>query len=110
MKNHINYDWTPQKEKNPMNYVVTAVVALVLAVVFIIACIQAKDNPPIDGYVTRKTHHPAYYPVFSGTPWVYCIGITSNDRQRACSWIVDEDTYNSYRIGDAIGEPTQVKE
>lgn len=93
-----------------MNWVVAAVIALVLFVVLITTGVQARNAPPMDGYVTRKSHHPKYYPAFPDTPWVYCIGVTSSDKQRACSWIVDEDTYISYRVGDTIGNPTYVGE
>ena len=93
------------------NIKIIAVIGIFIALVTLItiAIMSVADNPPLDGYISRKSSHPAYYPAHFNTPIVYCLGITSRSGQTAASWKVSREVYDSYNVGDLIGEPSNPK-
>ena len=86
-----------------MNGKSIAVIAVILIVVVALsAAYKVSNPPPMTGHISEKTYHPASYPARDDTPWVRVLTITSADGTRACSWVVDEDTYNRYSVGDNV--------
>ena len=79
---------------------VIAIISLIVAVLLV--TYLSSNPPPMTGYISEKTYHPASFPARDDTPWVHVLSITSKDGTRACSWVVDEDTYNSYSVGDNV--------
>lgn len=77
-------------------------VAVILTWGIVIALYTFADLCPMTGYIDSKTVHPQYYPANHTTPLVYALGITSEDGRRATTWIVDEETYNAYTLGDEV--------
>ena len=96
-----------------MRHIIKTPIALILVVALVIAgigiAIKIINPPPMQGYISRKTSHPEYYPATIATPTVYCLGITSHNRQEACSWYVNEAVYNSYEVGDIVGHPSALE-
>lgn len=84
--------------------------SLLTTIVIVMAIAAWCRLPPMSGYIDAKRYHPAYFPADENTPWLYCLGITSTDGQRSCSWTVDKQTYDSYNIGDLTGKPSNVKD
>ena len=86
------------------NDIIISVICLALALIFVTGTIYllAVNPAPMTGYIDCKTHHPAYFPANYETPWVYTLGITSTDGQRSTVWVVDENTYYRYNIGDKV--------
>ncbi len=84
--------------------IVIASIALLLALVFAAAAtwLEVANPAPMTGYIDCKVYHPAYYPVNNRTPWVYSLGITSEDGRRATTWIVTRDVYERYTVGDPV--------
>lgn len=84
--------------------IIIASTALLLALIFAAAAtyLEIVNPAPMTGWVDNKTYHPAYYPVDSNTPWVYVLGITSTDGRRATTWIVSQEVYESYSVGDLV--------
>lgn len=84
--------------------IIISIICVVLALAFVAGTIYllAANPAPMTGHIDSKNYHPAYFPVNDDTPWVYALGITSTDGRRATSWIVDEETYNRYSIGDLV--------
>lgn len=87
---------------------VAKILAAILLLLWVISPRSQQDAPPMDGYISRKSCHPVYYPYDATTPVVYCLGITSSDHRCAWSWQVSEDVYNSYCVGDMVGFPTNM--
>ena len=87
----------------------TIVIFIAIVALMTIAIMSLPNNPPMDGYISRKTSHPAYYPAYPDTPTVYCLGITAHNKQEAVSWTVSKEIYDSYNVGDLTGEPSNVK-
>ena len=83
-----------------------AVIFLTIIVLIILGVMAWTSVPPMEGRITRKTSHPAYYPANYNTPTVYCLGITDHNGNRAVSWKVSKQIYDSYNIGDLTGEPS----
>ncbi len=81
-----------------------AATALLLALIFAVAAtwLEVVNPAPMTGYIDCKVYHPAYYPVNNRTPWVYSLGITSEDGRKATTWIVSRDVYESYSVGDLV--------
>lgn len=80
-----------------------AAVAIVSLIVVIgLAVYMLSNPPPMTGHISDKAYHPASYPVTAETPWVHVLTITSPDSKQACTWVVNEDTYNSYSVGDTV--------
>ena len=90
--------------------VFTSFLSFILALAVIAMATIIYTQPPLRGYIDSKSCHPAYYPVDLNTPTVYCLGITSLDGNRAAAWVVSKTVYDSYRIGDMTGSPTNVEE
>ena len=90
--------------------IVVAIISLVVAIG--LALYMLSNPPPMSGHISGKNYHPASYPVSADTPTVYVLTITSPDGKRACTWTVDEDTYNSYSVGDIVmrGVPGNVND
>lgn len=86
------------------NDIIISIICLVLALVFVAGSIYllAINPAPMTGYIDSKTHHPKYFPATDDTPWVYTLGITSTDGRRSTVWVVDENTYYRYSIGDLV--------
>lgn len=86
------------------NDLIISIICLVLAVVFVAGSIYllAANPAPMTGRIDSKTHHPKYFPANDDTPWVYALGITSTDGKRSTVWIVNENTYYRYSIGDQV--------
>lgn len=93
------------------NIKIIAIIGIFIAIVTLITItiMSIGDNPPLDGYISRKTSHPAYYPAHFNTPIVYCLGITAHSGQMAASWKVSKEVYDSYNVGDLTGHPTNLK-
>lgn len=85
------------------------VIFVTLVALLTVAMMSLPDKPPMDGWITRKTSHPAYYPTYPDTPTVYCLGITAHNGNEAVSWKVSKEVYDSYSIGDLTGMPSNVK-
>ena len=81
-------------------FAVIAIVALIVAIG--LALYTFTNPPPLTGHISGKDYHPSSYPVTVDTPWVHVLTITTQDGKQSCSWVVDEDTYNSYSIGDSV--------
>lgn len=90
-------------------FLACVVIFVTLVALLTIALMSLSDNPPMDGRITRKTVHPAYYPAFPGTPTVYCLGITAHNGNEAVSWKVSREIYDSYNVGDLTSNPTNAK-
>ena len=86
------------------NDIIISIICLGLALVFLVGTFYLLTvNPsPMTGYIDSKTHHPAYFPANDDTPWVYSLGITSTDGKRSTVWVVDENTYYRYSVGDKV--------
>lgn len=83
--------------------VIALIVILALLCFAAFAAYLDKVNPPpMTGYIDGKSYHPAYYPADESTPWVYALGITSEDGQRATTWKVDKETYDRYVVGQHV--------
>ncbi len=84
--------------------IVIASIALLLALVFAAAAtyLEIVNPAPMTGYIDCKTYHPAYYPADIHTPWIYSLGITSTDGRRATTWIVSQEVYESYSVGNLV--------
>lgn len=84
--------------------IIISIICLVFVLAFLAGTIYllAGNLAPMTGHIDSKTYHPAYFPVDDDTPWVYSLGITSTDGHRATSWIVDEETFNRYSVGDLV--------
>ena len=91
-------------------YAIIAICALLVAIG--LAVYMLSNPPPMTGHISGKNYHPASYPVSADTPTVYVLTITSPDGKRACTWTVDEDTYNNYSVGDIVmrGVPGNVND
>lgn len=83
---------------------IIAIIILLLAVgVALFGGYLAHTNPPpMTGYIDGKSYHPAYFPADERTPWVYALGITSEDGRQATTWIVDKETYDRYVVGQRV--------
>lgn len=81
---------------------------LVLITLAVYGILEVLNPPPIDGYISSKRSHPKYYPATADTPIVYCLGITSLNKQEAASWQVSKEVYDSYNLGDLTGNPTNL--
>lgn len=79
--------------------------ALMLSALFFAGSIALLviNPPPMTGYVSSKNHHPKYFPATHSTPEVYTIGITDVHGQRSVTWIVDEQVWGLYEVGDEVG-------
>lgn len=79
---------------------------LLLVVVFVFAigtvALNLIDPPPMVGIVTDKDRHPAYYPVDANTPEVFVLAITDSAGHRCSSWVVSEERWNLYNVGDPV--------
>ena len=86
------------------NDIIISIICLVLALVFVAGSIYllAVNPAPMTGYIDCKTHHPKYFPADDDTPWVYTLGITSTDGRRSTVWVVDENTFYRYSVGDKV--------
>lgn len=86
------------------NDTIISIICLGLALVFLVGTFYLLVcNPaPMTGHIDCKNHHPAYFPADDDTPWVYTLGITSTDGRRSTVWVVDENTYYRYSIGDQV--------
>lgn len=86
------------------NDIIISAICLVLALTFVAGTIYllAGNPAPMTGHIDCKHHHPKYFPANDDTPWVYTLGITSTDGRRSTVWVVDEDTYYRYSIGDKV--------
>ena len=84
-------------------------VLLIFSVVFfgLSVSLLVIDPPPMTGHVTSKDCHPAYYPVDDKTPMIYVIGITNGNR--GVSWVVSEERYQLYEVGDAVSRLPKFK-
>lgn len=85
------------------------IIFLTVIALIIIGAAAWTNLPPIEGRITRKTSHPAYYPANYNTPTVYCLGITDHNGNKAVSWKVSKEIYDSYNIGDLTSNPTNAK-
>ena len=81
--------------------IVVSVCALTIYFIGVVAWCGA-NLPPMTGYISAKTYHPASYPVFYDTPWLYVLAIDSDDGTQSCTWVVNETVYNRYSIGDRV--------
>ncbi len=84
--------------------IVIASTALLLALIFAAAAtyLEIANPAPMTGYIDCKVYHPAYYPVNNRTPWVYALGITSEDGRSATTWIVTKEVYERFAVGDLV--------
>ena len=84
--------------------IIISIICLVLALAFLAGSVYllAGNPAPMTGHIDSKKYHPARFPVEEDTPWVYALGITSTDGRQATTWIVDEETYNRYSVGDMV--------
>ena len=80
--------------------VILVIIALLMAALLV--TYMSSNPPPMTGHISEKAYHPAHFPARDDTPLVHVLTITSADGTRACSWVVDEDTYNSYSVGDSV--------
>lgn len=90
-----------------MNERAMTIIVAILALALILAAgfatyLNLTNPPPMTGHIDGKSYHPAYYPADESTPWVYALGITSEDGQRATTWIVDKETYDRYVVGQHV--------
>lgn len=81
---------------------VTIGIVAVVAIGGIILAYNAPRLPPMSGYISEKDIHPAYYPAFPDTPYVKVLVITGTDGRHHCSWVVDDETYDLYCVGDPV--------
>lgn len=86
--------------RSAVAFAAIAIVSLIVAIG--LALYSFSNPPPMTGHISGKNHHPVSYPVTADTPWVYVLSITNPDSRQACTWIVDEDTYDSYSVGDDV--------
>lgn len=92
-----------KKGNKPMLKKVLVIIAIILTLAAAgYAAYMFTNPPPMTGHISGKTYHPAYFPALDDTPWVRVLTITSADGTRSCTWVVDEDTYNSYSVGDNV--------
>lgn len=83
----------------------TLLIAFVITVILIAMLLLAFhmiNPPPMTGRVINKNHHPAYFPVDMSTPEVFVLAITDDSGKWCASWIVSEDRWNLYDIGDTV--------
>lgn len=81
-------------------FAVIAIISLIVAIG--LGLYMLTNPPPLTGRISGKDYHPSSYPVMADTPWVHVLTITTQDGKQSCSWIVNEDTYNSYSVGDNV--------
>lgn len=96
-------------KKSDMFFILILSLIATVVIVGIVVGWCRSNIPPMAGYIDNKTYHPAYFPVDQNTPWVYCLGITHTSGNRACSWKVSKEVYDSYNIGDLTGKPSNVR-
>lgn len=86
--------------RSAVAFAIIAICSLIVAIG--LAVYTFSNPPPMTGHISGKNYHPASYPVSTDTPMVYVLTITGEDGKQGCTWVVDEDTYNSYSVGDSV--------
>lgn len=81
---------------------ITLGIVAVIAIGAIVFAYNAPRLPPMSGYISGKDIHPEYYPVYPDTPYVKVLVITGTDGQHHCTWVVDDETYDLYCVGDNV--------
>jgi len=78
--------------------------ALIIALVFAVGSVAWNliNPPPMTGTITGKNHHPAYYPADAKTPEVFVLAITDPAGKCCSSWVVSEDRWGLYEVGDTV--------
>lgn len=85
-----------------MGIIVIVVLLLALGFAAFTGYLAITNPPPMTGRIDGKSYHPAYFPADESTPWVYALGITSEDGRQATTWIVDKETYDRYVVGQHV--------
>lgn len=67
------------------------------------AAFEIINPPPITGYISGKNRYLAYFPADVNTPEVFHLAITDDSGKLGASWIVSEERWNLYEIGDQVG-------
>ena len=80
----------------------TMAAIVVIVIVAIVIAYNAPRVPPVSGYISAKNIHPEYYPAFPDTPYVNVLVITGKDGRHHYTWVVDDETYDLYRVGDNV--------
>lgn len=78
-------------------FMLTIIVMIIMMVVY-----HFIAPPPMTGYIADKEHYPAYFPTDDPTPEVFVLVITDDSGKRYVSWIVSEERWNLYEIGDRV--------